>query len=126
MINNTAVSVFPIVLFVLIYALSMYYLVDMFSKTLSVIRQKKNNGLEFYRKLVAITIAVTMIDATYVIVTRILHILYPMQDYLLYGAIPIIIKTLVLACIWGFHCIQGGASLCWLSWSYWKDKFKKK
>jgi hypothetical protein len=97
----------------------------MFSKTLHAIRQQKSNGLEFYRKLVAITIAVVMIDATYAIVARIIHFFYPLQDYLLYGIIPIVVKTLILFCIWGFHCVQSGDTLCWLSLDYWKKKFKR-
>ncbi len=117
-----SISVWPLGLLVFVYLISMYFLVRMFSKTLRAIRQQRGNGLEFYRKLVAITIAVVMVDSTYAIITRIVHLFYPLQDYLLYGIVPIVVKTLVLFCVWGFHCIQSGDSLCWLSLKFWKDK----
>lgn len=118
------ISNLPLLLLVLVYLLSMYFLVRLFYKTFRIIRQKKVNGLEFYRKLVAISIIVTMVDATYTIGVRILYLFYPLQDYIYYGIAPIVVKTLVLFCIWGFYSIQMGGTLHCLSCKYWFDKIK--
>lgn len=121
---TSILQAWPLTLLVLVYIISMVFLIRLFSKTYAVIRQHPGNGLEFYRKLVAISIIVTMLDATYAVGARMLHWFYPIDDYLLYGLVPITIKTLVLVCIWGFHTIQLGKAPLWLSWSYWVTKFK--
>lgn len=114
----------PIELLVIVYLISMYFLIRLFAKTFAIIRKQPGNGLEFYRRLVAITIVVTMIDATYAISVRIIHWFYPLDDYILYGIVPIVIKTLIVACIWGFYTTQLGIAPSWISWKYWKEKVK--
>ena len=100
----------------------MYFLIRLFGKTYAIIKQHPGNGLEFYRTLVSVSIGVTMLDATYVIASRILHWFFPDQDYMLYGIIPTVIKTFILFCIWGFYSVQKGESANWFSWHYWKKK----
>jgi hypothetical protein len=112
----------PIELLAIVYLLSMYFLIRLFAKTYIIIKQHPGNGLQFYRNLVAISIAVAMVDATYVIVSRLLHWFYPEQDYMLYGIIPTVVKTVILFCIWGFYTVQDGKTPVWFSWKYWKDK----
>jgi hypothetical protein len=117
-------TAWPILILIIIYLLSMYYLIRLFAKTYIIIKAHPGNGLEFYRKLVAITLAVTMIDATYMIVSRLLHWFYPGQDYMLYGIIPTVVKTFVLICVWGFYTVQEGKIPFWASWKYWKNKLR--
>ena len=119
---NFLLNFWPIEALLLIYIVSMYFLIRLFAKTYKIIKQHPGNGLQFYRTLVAIAISVTMLDATYVIVSRILHWFFPTQDYMLYGIIPTVVKTFILFCIWGFYSVQKGDSANWLSWKYWKDK----
>ena len=120
----TICNSWPIEALALIYLISMFFLIKLFARTYKIIKVHPGNGLEFYRKLVAIAIAVTMIDATYVVISRFLHWFYPNQDYMLYGIIPTIVKTLILVCVWGFYNVQAGKTPKWLSWVYWKEKFK--
>jgi hypothetical protein len=115
-------TAWPIEILACVYLISMYFLIRLFAKTYRIIKQHPGNGLQFYRNLVAIAIAVTMVDATYVVISRFLHWFYPDQDYMLYGVIPTVVKTLILFCIWGFYTVQDGRTPIWCSWQYWKDK----
>ena len=111
-------------LLLLLYLVSMYFLVRIFVRTLKIILQHPGNGLEFYRRLVLITISATMIDATYTTFVYLTYWEHLSSTYIMYGMLPVFVKSLILVCVYGFYMVQLGHTPAWLSCTYWQQKLK--
>ena len=109
-----------LVLLIGIYLLSMYPLVRMFIKMIYLIHANPGNGLQFYRKMVTISIAISAIDATYTILIILANVYIPqLADDLLIGLIPVVLKGAIMMIVWVFYVIQQGNLDCPI-FAFWK------
>jgi len=96
---------------VTIYLLSLYPLVRMFVRMVKLVAAQPSNGLQFYRKMVTVSIFISSLDATYAIVTVFAYLYSPsIAGDLLIGLIPVILKSVIMGLVWGFYAIQLGKS----------------